>query len=115
MQALEALPGLLVALDRVVQAGDDARVQRMWSSLVSYLLLDEDLVPSRDGAPIEGLLDDAYLAHIAVDRMSKHVSDRSAIDLRSVAGGAQLLRSVLPPSVASALDRRVDAALEKAG
>lgn len=114
-QCLEALPGLLVALDREVQMSADPTVHRMWSSLVSYLLLDDDLVPSRDGAPIMGLLDDAYLVHLAVERVMTRVSDRTAIDARSVAGGAQLLRLTLPAGVVRALGDQLDAALAKRG
>ncbi len=112
-QTIEAIPGLLVALDHEVQASNDPAIQRMWSSLVSYLLLDDDLVPSRDGAPVEGLLDDAYLVHIAVERMMVRVSRRTAIDPRSIAGGASLLRVTLPSGVVRALGDRLDAALAR--
>jgi|GEM_PF-2603494 len=109
-QTIEAIPGLLVALDREVQRGDrDA--QAMWSQLLSYLLLDEDLIPSRDGAPIDGLLDDAYLVHAVVVRVLRTISGDTKLDPRSVSGGAELLKQVLPTPVLAALDARIEAAL----
>lgn len=109
-QTIEAIPGLLVALDREVQLGEPA-ARAMWSQLLSYLLLDEDLIPSRDGAPIEGLLDDAYLIHAVVARVLRTLSGHTRLDPRSISGGFELLGSALPPGVRADLDARIEAAL----
>jgi uncharacterized membrane protein YkvA (DUF1232 family) len=111
-QTLEAVPGMLVALDTVVATGD-AATRQLWFSVLSYVLLDDDLLPSRDGGPIFGVLDDAYLVHAAVERLLDRVSAQARIDARSVAGGRQLLRLVLPAGVVRKLDDKVDALLPR--
>lgn len=111
-QAIEAVPGLLVALDGLVQEGDEA-TRRLWVSVVSYLLLEDDHVPSEDGTRLSGVLDDAYLVHAVVERFLARVSATSRLDPRSVAGGRQLLGQTLPPRVVRALDERLDAFLRR--
>jgi len=106
-QTLEAVPGLMVAIDAALRRpGVPGFARAMWLEVVSYLLLDADLIPAIHGDPVRGVLDDAYFLHRSAQELQGHLS---MVDMRSVDGGAQLLRGVLPPAVADDLDRRVAA------
>ena len=108
-QTLEALPGLLEAMDRALRrAPDHPEARALFLLVLSYLLQDDDLLPSRAGRPVLGLLDDVYLVHRAAQELEPHLG---RVDMRSIAGGAELLRGLLPEHVVWALD----AAVEQAG
>lgn len=99
---LEAIPGLMIAVDRALRRRDVPGFARaLWIETVSYLLLDEDLVPVRPGAPLRGMLDDAYLLHRAAQELREHLP---ALDDRSLDGGTELLRLVLPAGVVADLE-----------
>lgn len=106
-QALEALPGLLLALDGALYSDRAPKHARdTFNAVVRYLLLEEDLIPTRpDGDAVVSLLDDVYLLHRAAQELREHVDQ---VDFRSVDGGVELLRAVLPPSVIRALDERIE-------
>lgn len=111
-QSIEAIPGLLVAIDQETRRDDaPAFLRALWPAVIGYLLLDDDLLPTRDGAPLGGVLDDALVVHLAAQALRARLR---RVDLRSLDGGAQLLRSVLPPGVAAALSSAVDDAVTRA-
>lgn len=101
-QALEALPGLLVALDGAIYSpGVPDHARATFSHVVRYLLLEDDLVPSRDDRVLVGMLDDVYLLHRAAQELREHIA---GVDFRSIDGGADLLARVLPSDVVAVLD-----------
>lgn len=111
-QTIEAIPGLLVAIDAETRREHaPAFLRTLWPAVIGYLLLDDDLLPAREGAPLGGVLDDALVVHLAAQALRARLR---GVDLRSVDGGAQLLRSVLPPAVAAALASAVDDAVTRA-
>lgn len=107
-ETLLAMPGMLVAIDRALEAGGQPERLALWRSLASYLLTDDDLVPTDEGRPIRGVLDDAYLLHRAAQAMRR---DLPVVDLRDLDGGADLLASILPGSITDPLDARVRAVM----
>lgn len=110
---VEAIPGLLLAIDVETRKPDaPAFLRDLWLAVVGYLLLDDDLVPSREGAPLGGALDDALVVHLAAQALRDRLR---SVDLRSVDGGVELLRAVLPPAVAGSLSRAVADAVARAG
>ena len=101
-QAIQALPGLLVALDGALYSESvPSHARDTFIHVVRYLLLEDDLVPSRDERVLVGLLDDVYLLHRAAQELREHVE---GVDFRSIDGGVALLASVLPHDVVSVLD-----------
>lgn len=111
-QTLEAMPGLLVALDAALRRDDAPLFSRtLFGVVLSYLLREDDLIPMHEGEPLLGLLDDTYLLHRAAQELRDHLT---AVDLRSVDGGASLLASVLPADVVRRLDAIVRSAQEEA-
>ena len=101
-QALQALPGLLVALDGAIYSeGVPHHARATFSHVVRYLLLEDDLVPSRDDRLLVGMLDDVYLLHRAAQELRAHID---GVDFRSIDGGTDLLARVLPSDVVSVLD-----------
>lgn len=110
--ALEAMPGLLLALDGALYHGEAPPAARtLFNSVLRYLLLEDDAVPAREGRALVGHLDDLYLLHRAAQTLRAHVAD---LDFRSIDGGAQLLAQVLPPQIVSDLDDVLTRALEDA-
>lgn len=111
-QTLEAFPGLLVAIDRALwHKSTPPEARALFMVVVSYLLADDDLVPTSEARPVLGLLDDAYLLHRAAQELRDHLE---GVELRSVDGGTQLLQDVLPPDVVRQLDAKVEDALRDA-
>jgi len=86
---------------------DDAPVlaRALYPMVTSYLLLEEDLIPSSGEQVVLGLLDDAYLLLKALEALEPD-GDRSA-DL-------QLLRRVLGIGPCAVLDALVGGALAEA-
>lgn len=100
-QTLEAMPALLVAMEKALaDPGAPAHARRMFQTVVHYIMTDDNLIPSHAGKPILGLLDDVYLVHVAALELEDQLGK---VDMRSVAGGAQLLEQVLPELVTKAL------------
>ena len=109
-ETLFAMPGLMRAVDEALGSGSPPKhAQRLWLTVISYLVHDRDLVPTDTKNPILGLLDDAYLLHRAALALQDHLA---AVDMMSVAGGAQLLGQLLPRGAVLALDDRLEAARE---
>ena len=106
-QAMEAMPGLLTAIDGALYASDaPVHARRLFNTAVRYLLLEEDLVPAREddtdpARAVVGFLDDLYLLHRTAQELREHIQ---SVDFRSVDGGVELLASVLAPDVVRALD-----------
>ena len=100
-QTLEAMPALLVAIEHALSdPGAPPHARRMFQTVVHYIMTDENLIPSHAGRPLLGLLDDVYLIHVAALELEDHLGK---VDLRSVAGGVQLLEQALPAFVTQAL------------
>jgi hypothetical protein len=101
-QAIQALPGLLVALDGAIYSPSvPAHARDTFSHVVRYLLLEDDLVPTRDDRVLVGMLDDVYLLHRAAQELREHID---GVDFRSIDGGTDLLARVLPGDVVAVLD-----------
>lgn len=104
-QTLFAMPGLMRAVDEALAARDTPReAQRLWLTVISYLVHDRDMMPASERHPILGLLDDAYLLHRVALALQNHLAE---VDMMSVAGGAQLLAQLLPRGVVRRLDDRL--------
>lgn len=104
-QTVEALPGLLVALDRALWQRDAPLYARaLYMTVVSYLIHDDDLIPTDERHPVLGLLDDTYLLHRAAQELRDHMG---TVYMRSVDGGVDLLARVLPPSIVEQLDTKI--------
>lgn len=109
-QTLEALPGLLLALDGALYS-DSAppHARTTFNAVVRYLLLEEDLIPTRgDEDVLVSLLDDVYLLHRAAQELRNHVA---GVDFRSIDGGVDLLAHVLPAEIVRLLDDRLAEAI----
>lgn len=104
-QAVEAMPGLLVALDRALWRADaPLHARTLYMVVVSYLIHDDDLIPVDDRHPVLGLLDDTYLLHRAAQELRDYME---SVYMRSVDGGADLLARVLPTDVIAQLDAKI--------
>ena len=104
-QTVEALPGLLVALDRALPApGIPLFARTLYMVVLGYLIQDDDLIPVDERHPVLGLLDDAYLLHRATQELRDHMG---TVYMRSIDGGTDLLARVLPPSIVAALDAKI--------
>lgn len=107
-QVIEAIPGLLVAVDRALEARAEApKARALFLEVLAYVLLDDNLIPARSGKPVVGLLDDAYFVHRAAQELREHMTE---VDMRSIDGAVELLRRVLPASVWRELDERIERA-----
>ncbi len=111
-QTLHAFPGLLIGMERSpADEGVPPYAQALFAQVMAYLLEDDNLIPSHAGKPILGLLDDDYLLH----RAALEIGDAlGRVDLRSVAGGCDLLSKLLPRDVVTQLEHHVTAAKEHA-
>jgi uncharacterized membrane protein YkvA (DUF1232 family) len=104
-QTVEAMPGLIVALDRALAHRDAPLFARsLYMVVLSYLIHDDDLIPTDDRHPVLGLLDDSYLLHRAAQELRDHME---AVYMRSVDGGVDLLARVLPDDVIEQLDAKI--------
>ncbi len=104
-QTVEAMPGLLVALDRALAHRDAPLFARsLYMVVLSYLIHDDDLIPADDRHPVLGLLDDTYLLHRAAQELRHHME---AVYMRSVDGGVDLLARVLPAPIIAQLDDKI--------
>ena len=102
---LEALPGLVEKIhDALDREGGPPSARELFLRLVRYLFTENDLIPAHAGEVLLGLVDDAYLVHRAAQEMRGHLS---LVDMRSVDGGAALLRALLPDEIVDALDEVV--------
>lgn len=104
LETLMAMPALLVSMDAALAKHADPRRVALWRSVLSYLLTDEDIIPTDEGKPLRGVLDDAYLLHRAAQELRR---DLPGIDLRDLDGGTALLESILPNGITRELDERV--------
>jgi len=101
---LEAMPGLLGSIyETLRKSGAPASARSLFDTVVSYLLEEDDLIPTHQGRPMLGILDDVFLLHTAALEISEHLG---LVDIRSIAGGAQLLESLLPDDVVEELQRK---------
>lgn len=111
-QTVEAMPGLLIAVDRALRMPEVPLFARtLYFVVMSYLLQDDDLIPMHEGRPVLGLLDDAYLLHRACQELRNHMT---SVEMRSVDGGAALLARVLPEPVAAQLNAKIVDAVSEA-
>ena len=109
-QAVGALPGLLQSVERSLAApGTPAHARELFLVVLSYMLDEENLIPSHAGKPLLGLIDDVYLLHLAALELKGHLR---RVDLNSVAGGALLLEQLLPRSAVGALRAKIHEARE---
>jgi hypothetical protein len=111
-QTVEAMPGLLVALDRALSIEGAPRFARaLYMVVLGYLIQDENLIPTDERHPVLGLLDDTYLLHRAAQELRDHMG---SVYMRSVDGGVALLSRVLPAEIVEQLDAKIDHALGRA-
>tara|TARA_R110002096_G_scaffold259030_1_gene452628 strand:+ start:102386 stop:102844 length:459 start_codon:yes stop_codon:yes gene_type:complete len=104
-QTLEAMPGLLVAIERSIAADPTSkRSHALFDVVVRYALEENDLIPSHAGKPVLGLLDDVYLLHLVAYELRENLL---GVSMHSVAGGAALLESILARSVTQELSQIV--------
>lgn len=107
-QTLQALPGLVEQIHGALRGKDiPSSAGGLFLGVMRYLFLEEDLIPSRAGTTLLGLMDDTYLVHRAAQELRDQLYP---VDMRSVDGGAHLLRQVLPPDVVTQLDGIVQGA-----
>lgn len=110
-QTLEAMPGLLVSMERALAAPDaPPHARELFLVVLSYVLDDNNLIPSHEGKPLLGLLDDVYVIHLAALELQEHLG---RVDMRSVAGGAELLGRILPRDVIGQLREKIALARER--
>ncbi|MFK7988737.1 MAG: hypothetical protein AB8I08_22140 [Sandaracinaceae bacterium] len=108
LQTLQALPGLVEQIHGALRGKEvPASARNIFLGVMRYLFLEEDLIPSRAGTTLLGLMDDTYLVHRAAQELRDQLYP---VDMRSVDGGAQLLRQLLPEEVVTQLDGIVEAA-----
>ncbi|RMH38221.1 MAG: hypothetical protein D6689_19840 [Deltaproteobacteria bacterium] len=108
---LQAMPALLLSINDAIEQPDaPMRAKRLFRTVISYLVKEHDLVPMTEGRPLLGLLDDAYLLHRSAVVLK---ADLRGLLERNVAGGMDLLASVLPRGVVTALNELVAAAYER--
>ncbi|MGH9841195.1 MAG: hypothetical protein ACREEM_20775 [Blastocatellia bacterium] len=108
---LRSIPqALSVAIQMTKSRGSSRAVAFATGQALDYLFDEDDLLPERDFG-ILGLLDDAYLAHIYAGMLSRMYPqvDTSGTgyqppDERTL----NVVRSLLPAGIASALERTVD-------
>ncbi|MGF1466118.1 MAG: hypothetical protein ACFCGT_08280 [Sandaracinaceae bacterium] len=104
-QTLEALPGLLSAVELALQRETAPLFARtLFMIVIGYLLREDDLIPMHGDQPLLGLLDDTYLLHRAAQELREELEE---VEMRSVDGGTALLSSVLPRDVVRELDRAI--------
>lgn len=105
-QTLQALPGLVEQIHGALGGKEvPASARALFLNVMRYLFLEEDLIPSRAGTTLLGLMDDTYLVHRAAQELRDQLYP---VDMRSVDGGAHLLGRVLPTEVVAQLDGIVE-------
>ncbi len=103
---LERLPGDWATLDTITWEDDAPILARaLYPMVTSYLLLEEDLIPSTGEQIVLGLLDDAYLLLKSLDSLEP--SPQRKQDLA-------LLHQVLGEGACAVLDALVAGALAEA-
>ncbi len=108
-QTVEAMPGLLVALDQALSTDGAPRFARaLYLVVLSYLIHDDDLIPTDERHPVLGLLDDTYLLHRAAQELRDQMG---TVYMRSIDGGAALLARILPPDIVEQLDAKIGKAI----
>ena len=109
-QTVAAMPGLLVSVERALAAPETPpHARELFLIVLSYVLDEENLIPSHAGKPLLGLLDDVYLLHLAALELKGNLR---RVELHSVAGGAHLLEQILPRSVVGDLRAKIHEARE---
>ncbi len=112
---VESTPDLLEAS---LSAADDAGLGEALKPIVKtagdYFLEQEDYIPDDWG--LLGLLDDAYLVHCLLDRVSHHHQEQTGVPLLpvSLAGATQVVRWIIGEPIIGQLDRTVAATLRSA-
>jgi hypothetical protein len=103
-------PALSVAIQMTKNPICGRAVAFATGQVLNYVFDEDDLLPEQESGII-GLLDDAYLAHIyvgALSRMYSQVDTSEAGFQPPDERTLNVVRSLLPAGVASALERTVD-------
>jgi len=108
---LRSMPqALSVAVQMTKSRGCGRAVSFATGQALIYVIDEDDLLPEKDFGII-GLLDDAYLAHIYAGSLLRMYpqAPMSGVDYQPPDDRTlNVVRSLLPPRVASALERTVD-------
>lgn len=103
---LARLSGDWAHLDTITWEEDAPVLARaLYPMITSYLLLEEDLIPSSGEQIVLGLLDDAYLLLRALDALEPAAKRQEDITV---------LRQILGGGAASVLDALIDGAMSEA-
>ena len=103
--AVNLLPNIIEQLNRAFQ--DEAcmmSVRVLFPALMTYLWQTNDLLPSRQGQAVLGLLDDTYLAV----RVAREVDIDLDLPADSLTRSQGVLKAVLPEDVVGQLDQLVE-------
>jgi len=101
-EALRSMVDTLITLNRATLDEEvPMAVRAMLPSLVSYFLAEEDLIPSRPGQLVLGLLDNAYLVH----RIAMELDGQArGIEADTAQRHVSFLEKVLPEEVRARLE-----------
>lgn len=114
--SLDYVEAVIVMIDDSDDAGAQRGLQRFTAPLVAvargYFLDPEDLIP--DSAGLYGLMDDAYLAHCFVIRISEMVQAERGFPLLTDLNPELLpvIRGLLGEEITAQLDAKIEEALE---
>jgi len=104
-KALRMLPSIIEQLNRAFQ--DEAclmSVRMLFPTLMTYLWQTNDLIPSREGQLVLGLLDDAYLAVCIAKEVEVDLDlPEGSLDQAGVA-----LKTLLPKETVGAIEKLVE-------
>jgi len=110
---IEHAPVLMVAIEEAAtQNGTQADVQPILDATASYFEAPDDIIPDRYG--LVGLLDDAYLTHSLMERISdryKLQSGKSLLPIEAHGMNAFIRRLIGVPFI-NILDEHVSATME---
>jgi len=110
---IEHAPVLMVAIEEAAaQNGTQADIQPILDATASYFEAPDDIIPDRYG--LVGLLDDAYLTHSLMERISdryKLQSGKSLLPIEAHGTNAFIRRLIGVPFI-NILDEHVSATME---
>lgn len=99
------MPRLLVQLDAVTRNDSAPIVPRaLFPLIMSYLLIEEDLLPPAKGAVLS-LMDDAYLVHRAAGEIASAVPSAG---IHVLPAHVNALRRVMPADLTAKLDKLLE-------
>jgi len=110
--ALVSIPDTLSAFNRATHDEDaPIALRALFPALVSYLLSEDDLLPSRGDQLVLGLLDDAYLVHSACLQVIGTLPNGNSLAPQE---HLRFLTEVVPADVREKLDGVVEEVITEA-